>query len=111
MEVLDICSSQGGTLTLERLRQEIPSGSGMRRLHLSSLAEYLEPGQNQLWFQLPGGKPEYILGLVTPHQVVGMPTDTRGGLSRVMLSLPVAAGDALLGPGPAGGADPGSALQ
>jgi hypothetical protein len=91
MEVLDIYSSLGGTLTLGRWREEIPLGSGMRRLHLSSLAEYLEPGQNRLWFQLPGGTPEPLLGLVTPHQVLGMTTDTQGGLLRVTLALPAAA--------------------
>jgi hypothetical protein len=91
MEVLDIYSSLGGTLTLGRWQQEIPPGPGMRRLHLSSLAEYLEPGQNRLWFQLPGSTPEALLGLVTPHQVLGMTTDTQGGRLRVTLSLPTTA--------------------
>lgn len=91
MEALDIYSSLGGTLALGRWQKEIPPGPGMRRLYLSSLAEYLEPGQNRLWFQLPGGTPEPLLELVTPHQVLGMATDAKGGLLQVRLNLPTAA--------------------
>ncbi len=91
MEVLEVYSSQGGTLTLGRFEQEIPPGPGMRRLHLSALAEHLEPGQNRLWIQLPASPPEPLLGLVTPHQVLGMSTTTQGGLMEVKLALPAPA--------------------
>ncbi len=91
MEVLEVYSSQGGTLTLGHFVQEIPPGPGMRRLHLSALAEYLEPGQNRLWIHLPSGPAEPLLGLVTPHQVLGQSTTTQGGLMVVKLTLPAAA--------------------
>jgi hypothetical protein len=91
MEVLEVYSSQGGTLTLGHFLQEIPPGPGMRRLHLSALAEYLEPGQNRLWIHLPSCPAEPLLGLVTPHQVLGQSTTTQGGLMAVELTLPAPA--------------------
>jgi len=91
MEVLEVYSSQGGTLTLGQFVQEIHPGLGMRRLHLSALSEYLEPGQNRLWIRPPSGPAEPLLGLVTPHQVLGMDTQTQGGALQVRLALPAPA--------------------
>ena len=91
MEVLEVYSSQGGTLTLGRFQQEIPAGPGMRRLHLSALAEYLEPGKNQLWIQVPSAPPEPLVGLVTPHDVLYMSSKVKGDQMEVRVGLPAAA--------------------
>lgn len=93
-EVLEVHSTQGGVLRLGRMRQEIPLRAGLRRLHLSTLAEYLEPGINRLSIELPSGFLEPLLQLVTPHRVLAMSSREEGGVFRVQLDLPAAA-DAL----------------
>jgi hypothetical protein len=90
-EVLEVYSSQGGILTLGGMRQEIPQVSGLKHLHLSSLAQYLEPGVDRLCIEYPDGVFEPLLRLVAPHRVLGMRTDSAGGILRIRLDLPAAA--------------------
>lgn len=90
-EVLEIHATQGGVLRLGRLRQEISPRTGMRRLHLSTLAEYLEPGVNRLSIERPSGIQESLLQLVTPHRVLAMSSRENGGVFQVQLDLPAVA--------------------
>lgn len=93
-EVVEVHSSQGGVLCLGRMRQEIPARAGLRRLHLSTLAEYLEPGTNILSIEYPQGLFESLLQVVTPHHVLAMSSREQGGLFLVKIDLPATA-DAL----------------
>ena len=93
-EVLEVHSSQGGILSLGGMRQEISPHFGMRKLHLSALAQYLEPGVNRLCIELPSGVVQPLLQLVTPHRVLRMSSRLEGGMLSVRLDLPAAA-DAL----------------
>lgn len=90
-EVLDVFSSQGGALTLGTMRQEISPRSGLKRLHLSALAQYLEPGINRLCIEFPNSTPLPLLQLVTPHRVLKMDSQLEAGTLRVWLDLPAAA--------------------
>lgn len=93
-EVLEVYSTQGGILRLGRMHQEISPRAGLRRLHLSTLAEYLEPGINRLSIEHPSGFLEPLLQLVTPHRVLDMSSREEGGIFRIQLDLPTTA-DAL----------------
>ncbi|NEV62344.1 hypothetical protein [Thiorhodococcus minor] len=93
-EVLEVYSTQGGCLRLGRMHQEISPRAGLRRLHLSTLAEYLEPGINRLSIEHPSGFLEPLLQLVTPHRVLAMSSREEGGTFRIQLDLPTTA-DAL----------------
>lgn len=93
-EVLEVHSTRGGTLRLGRMCHEISPRIGLRRLHLSTLAEYLEPGINRLSIEHPSGFLEPLLQLVTPHRVLAMTSREEGGIFRIQLDLPAAA-DAL----------------
>lgn len=93
-EVLEVHSTQGGILCLGPMRQEISPRAGLRRLHLSALAEYLEPGTNRLLIQHPSGVLEPLLQLVTPHRVLTTSSREEGGVYRIRLDLPTTA-DAL----------------
>jgi hypothetical protein len=90
-ELLEVHANQGGTLSLGCFRKEISSRSGMCRLHLSALAEYLEPGNSQLWIELPGQPREPLLELVTPHQILSMAARSEGSALVISLDLPAAA--------------------
>lgn len=86
-EVLEVYSSQGGILSLGSLRPEIPARSGLLRLHLSTLAEQLEPGMSQLCIELPSGVLEPLLQLVTSHRVLWMKRREEGGIFSLQLDL------------------------
>lgn len=90
-EVLEIRATQGGVLRLGRLCQEILPRTGLCRRHLSTFAEYIEPGINRLSIEFPPGIQEPLLQLVTPHRVLAMSSHEEGGVFRVQLDLPVAA--------------------
>ncbi len=70
-EVLEVHSTGEGELTLGDFRLPITTRTGMRRVHLSGLVEYLAPGKDTLAFLAADTEtPEPLVRLVMPHQVL-----------------------------------------
>lgn len=90
-EVLDVFSSEGGTLVLGAMRHDIPLRTGSRRLHVSSLAQFLSPGNNTLRIESADGTAAPLLQLVAPHRVMSMEQTIRDGIFRIQLRMPAAA--------------------
>ena len=87
-EVLEIRTTYDGILSLGKYRQAIKKKIGKKRIHFSSLVEYLSPDADTLSFLQEGTATEQpLIKLVTPHDVLEYSSENKNDSHFVKFSL------------------------
>lgn len=87
-EVLEIRTTFDGVLSLGEYRQVIKKKIGKKRIHFSSLVEYLTPDADTLSFLEEGTATEQpLIKLVTPHEVLEYSSENKNDSHHVKFSL------------------------